>query len=118
MSNPDPIENTVEFNKRNLRHFINALVLLHRQVGANNYVIGYRDDGEMESVDADWEGFIDTIIYNLSHAGHQSLAAMMDEWLSNHTSLTFGEWKEQRKEPLGNCTEVPFPHGENDSMGG
>jgi|TARA_Y100000310_G_scaffold4943_1_gene5842 hypothetical protein len=112
MSNPDPIENTVEFNKRNLRHFIIGLERLRREAEIN-FTKGPSDD-ELEAVEADWEGLVDTIIYNLSHSGHQSLAAMMDEWLSNHISISLGE----KLEPLGNCTEVPFPHGHNDSMGG
>jgi len=114
MSNPDPIENTVEYNKRNLRHFISGLELLRRQA-EDEYHYGVDESNKaLESVNADWESLVDTIIYNLSHSGHQSLAAIMDEWLSNNISISLGE----KLEPLGNCTEVPFPHGHNDSMGG
>ena len=96
MSNPDPIEDTVEYNKRNLRHFISGLELLRRQA---------EDHHELGMNDSDWEGLIDIIIYNLSHSGHQSLAAIMDEWLSAHLPVTLGK----EPEPLGGCTEIRKP---------
>ena len=50
------------------------------------------------------------ILANISESGLHKLHALLSEILEDEEPSPY--------EPLGGCTEVPFPHGQNDSMGG
>ena len=50
------------------------------------------------------------ILANISESGLHQLYALLSEILEDEEPPPY--------EPLGGGTEVPFPHGQNDSMGG
>ena len=50
------------------------------------------------------------ILANISESGLHKLHALISEILEDEEPPPY--------EPLGGCTEIPFPHGHSDSMGG
>ena len=58
----------------------------------------------------DVKDVVATILGNVSESGLHKLHALISEILEDDEPPPY--------EPLGGCTEIPFPHGHNDSMGG
>ena len=60
--------------------------------------------------DKDVRDVVAIILANISESGLHKLHALISEILEDEEPPPY--------EPLGGCTEIPFPHGHSDSMGG